>query len=636
MEVKNYFATDSQGNVLGSAQVYLYLAGTTTLATGLQNISGAALANPFTSQSNGLVQFQAPDNNYDLRVVKPGREFTIRIQCFDGIAYMNGLTADGIPYDGSNVGAILDQLEEMRGRSLRVEDHGIMPGATSVTTQLQALIDDWSASGGGIVQFGRGGFNITGLKPSANIILEGAGASATFLNYAGEPGLTGIEFIYRATSYNLGGVRNLTPYNTGSFGAAAVSTPKNTEAFTRTQRWVFNDIAVRGVSSNENGIIVGDSASTSIQRAWFQGGYVAQNPDAGQNSDTAILLSGVRGVVEVDISAYKIRGMRQGVRVSDFAEGFSLHAGEVVGSWEGVILDSTPSKPGGFIYDNHFNCSHKCIRGARRRHITIGTNQYYRDSTYSAHGLGWTGADMSESSGVTIGGIQTRVIPGFADECLGLSLSDCPDAVVGVISSGEAGSLTKGAKISASTLGACAGVSIGGLAADSLPVWLEFSGAVNDFTLMDNVVERGTASASPILITGTGLEKASIRLPSASTATPKYQLFPNRNANLSKDIKPRAHAPKFKESLVAGSGAYSVNYYLDTASAVTGDQFNIRLTQIGGSNSTFNIFTGASTGTPTSLVSLVAAAAGTTQRRAYDLVFNGTAWEAFDNVDSLT
>lgn len=97
MEVKNYFATDSQGNVLGSAQVYLYLAGTTTLASGLKNISGAALANPFTSQSNGLVQFSAPDDNYDLRVVKPGREFTIRIQCFDGVAFLLGVSQTPIP-----------------------------------------------------------------------------------------------------------------------------------------------------------------------------------------------------------------------------------------------------------------------------------------------------------------------------------------------------------------------------------------------------------------------------------------------------------------------------------------------------------------------------------------------------------
>lgn len=105
MEVKNYFATDAQGNVLGSAQVYLYLAGTTTLASGLQSISGAALANPFTSQSNGLVQFKAPDNNYDLRVVKPGREFTIPIQCFDGIAF--SVSANG---DISKLSSDLDNV----------------------------------------------------------------------------------------------------------------------------------------------------------------------------------------------------------------------------------------------------------------------------------------------------------------------------------------------------------------------------------------------------------------------------------------------------------------------------------------------------------------------------------------------
>lgn len=124
MEVKNYFATDTQGNVLGSAQVYLYLAGTTTLATGLQNISGAALANPFTSQSNGLVQFKAPDGNYDLRVVKPGREFTIRIQCFDGVTFMGDIQsttdatkgASGVGYvpglPSSNPSSVAEKLRE--------------------------------------------------------------------------------------------------------------------------------------------------------------------------------------------------------------------------------------------------------------------------------------------------------------------------------------------------------------------------------------------------------------------------------------------------------------------------------------------------------------------------------------------
>lgn len=83
METKNYFSTDAAGNILPSATCYLYIAGTTDLATGITNINDAPLSNPFTAQTSGLVQFKAPDGEYDLRVTKGGRDFTIRIQCFD-------------------------------------------------------------------------------------------------------------------------------------------------------------------------------------------------------------------------------------------------------------------------------------------------------------------------------------------------------------------------------------------------------------------------------------------------------------------------------------------------------------------------------------------------------------------------
>ena len=83
METKNYFSTDAAGNILPSATCYLYIPGTTDLATGITNINDAPLSNPFTAQTTGLVQFKAPDGEYDLRVTKGGRDFTIRIQCFD-------------------------------------------------------------------------------------------------------------------------------------------------------------------------------------------------------------------------------------------------------------------------------------------------------------------------------------------------------------------------------------------------------------------------------------------------------------------------------------------------------------------------------------------------------------------------
>ncbi len=142
MEVKNYFATDTQGNVLGSAQVYLYLAGTTTLATGLQNISGAALANPFTSQSNGFVQFKAPDGDYDLRVVKPGREFTIRIQCFDGVAFsaMVNVLFGEISESISDIESQIS-IERFLAPVRPEEFGGVADNSTDSTEALQAALD---------------------------------------------------------------------------------------------------------------------------------------------------------------------------------------------------------------------------------------------------------------------------------------------------------------------------------------------------------------------------------------------------------------------------------------------------------------------------------------------------------------
>lgn len=66
------------------ALVYVYNTGTTVLATGLRDISNNPLANPFESEENGLIQFQAPNKTYDVRVVKGARDYTLRgIQCAD-------------------------------------------------------------------------------------------------------------------------------------------------------------------------------------------------------------------------------------------------------------------------------------------------------------------------------------------------------------------------------------------------------------------------------------------------------------------------------------------------------------------------------------------------------------------------
>lgn len=84
MELKTYFAQDRNGNLIPSANVSIFLTGTTTLATGLTNVSGSALANPFTADANGKIQFRAPDGVYDMQV-SLGSDTGARVtfQCVD-------------------------------------------------------------------------------------------------------------------------------------------------------------------------------------------------------------------------------------------------------------------------------------------------------------------------------------------------------------------------------------------------------------------------------------------------------------------------------------------------------------------------------------------------------------------------
>lgn len=83
MELKTFFVQDAQGNILPTPTVYLYLPGTTTLASGLQDASGSPLSNPFLGDANGRVQLAAPSGAYDLRVVKGERDYTMRVQFVD-------------------------------------------------------------------------------------------------------------------------------------------------------------------------------------------------------------------------------------------------------------------------------------------------------------------------------------------------------------------------------------------------------------------------------------------------------------------------------------------------------------------------------------------------------------------------
>lgn len=83
MELKNFYAQDVNGNIVPGAACTVYLEDRVTLATGLQDAAGAALANPFTADVNGLAQFAAPNGKYYFRCVAGLLDSQIAVQFAD-------------------------------------------------------------------------------------------------------------------------------------------------------------------------------------------------------------------------------------------------------------------------------------------------------------------------------------------------------------------------------------------------------------------------------------------------------------------------------------------------------------------------------------------------------------------------
>lgn len=83
MELKNFFAQDDQGNKLPGAMCYVYQRGTESLVGSLFKANGLLLANPFTTDANGLAQFATANGLYDVRVVSAGRDYRLTLQFND-------------------------------------------------------------------------------------------------------------------------------------------------------------------------------------------------------------------------------------------------------------------------------------------------------------------------------------------------------------------------------------------------------------------------------------------------------------------------------------------------------------------------------------------------------------------------
>lgn len=165
MELKTYFAQDASGNIMPGATVTVYLANTTTIATGLQDESGSPLSNPFTADSSAKVSFYAPDGLYDITVVGNGRTVTIRAQ-FVSIdsadTLRTDLAAPGgsaiIGFQQSGTGSTPLTVQKKIEQVVNVKDYGAAPANTNAQNKaaLQAAISAVNAAGGGqiVIDYG--------------------------------------------------------------------------------------------------------------------------------------------------------------------------------------------------------------------------------------------------------------------------------------------------------------------------------------------------------------------------------------------------------------------------------------------------------------------------------------------------
>lgn len=186
MQLKTYFAQDASGNIIPNAQVFVYLAGTTTLASGIVDQDGAPLTNPFNADSSAAVVFAAPDGEYDVKCSGASRTVTIRAQLFDGGAFKGDLSAPGgsalVGFKQSSTGAVDRTAQDKLREFVSVKDFGAVGnGTTNDSPAIQAAINAISAAGGGTLFFPVGDYVAMNLTLKSNVTFKGAGRSVSRL-----------------------------------------------------------------------------------------------------------------------------------------------------------------------------------------------------------------------------------------------------------------------------------------------------------------------------------------------------------------------------------------------------------------------------------------------------------------------
>ena len=496
-------------------------------------------------------------------------------------------------------------------------------GTTDDTAAVNSALAFCSANGGGTVLVPTGIciIGIGGIKIKSNVLLKGCGSDNTILQVTGSPTTVCVEFSLFPADFNYGGVENITIRNSG-LCLAGITTPTDEIAFNRAQRWYFDRLHFRG-SDILSFLEVGDCVQGTVTNTQIRASYKATLVDSGQNQTVGIRLTGARGNVGCRLDGNMIVGVRTGVHVTGSAEGYFFQNSEVVGSWVGLLIDSNPSKPGGYVDNIHFNCSYRCIDMIRRRAANVGTVQFYREITYYQHGLGWSGISIDNSAQITIDSIIVRIGAGFTDlaDIVAVRVVSSSKISVGRILSTDANGVGLALRCTDSTT-----IYIGSVIGETLPGWAEILGTSNYISICD-VQDSGTQSIKPIVFGGS-TSRQNIKAPRTTGVRDYTEVAYTAAANVS--LSPRVDSQTRRLTTNVGAGAYIVDINLQSTYAVNGDVFNFKVNVTANSSSTLNFIDAANSTNRKSIVSTT-----TGQIRILKFIFNGAGWILADDLISL-
>lgn len=451
-----------------------------------------------------------------------------------------------------------------------------------------------------------------------SIAIRGVLQESTVLGFSPGVGVDAITFTEDGNTSTKGGLSRMTIVNlTSNLAGMAVSTALDGNSFARDTDFIFEQLQFRGGPWTKY-LRVGDCNQGTIRALEIRAGYNPAITDVGQNACIGIELAAATGNIGVTMDNIMLVGVRQGVHIGNQAEGFHLVNSEIVASYIGVLLDSNPSKPGGFIDNVHMNCNYRCIDGLRRRGMNIGSVQLYRSDGWFNHGNGWWGVRLDTSSNCTIGEVLLRVGPGYTDTSYGVDVQSCSNTSITTLIEWEAGNIDVILNVvnSPTTIH-------GKTIANGSPVWVSISGTSGNSSFGEHVNGGAVPSTTPFVVSlGTPTLKTSVKFNRSSCGFAKYTDHGSYSVAGTEVLYPGFSGECHKYSLIVGAGTYTRNIDLDTVSAVTGDVFELKFTFLNTTNPTVVIRQGAGGSTLVSLNN----GTGANWFPKLRFVFNGTGW----------